>query len=150
MQKQFSSVGAAQDAGNAPPQAAEVDMELMTAHLLSTHSKLAGLELFTQFLAAGNTLLQLLTRQNAQGKTYTQAVFKGLRGCLTVPESEVDILLKCNQLLYDTMSEIHKSPSELQPEVASLIPWFIENLGNPKVSVVVSTNTKLTINYDWL
>ena len=109
-------------------------MELLTAHLLSTHSKLAGLELFTQYLGAGNSLTQLLNRQNAQGRTYTASVFKGLRGCLTVPESEVDILLKCNTLLYDVMSEIHKSPSELQPEVASLIPWFIENLGNPKVS----------------
>jgi hypothetical protein len=59
---------------------------------------------------------------------------------LTVPESEVDILLKCNTLLYDVMSEIHKSPSELQPEVASLIPWFIENLGNPKATVRKSTH----------
>lgn len=70
-----------------------------------------------------------------------QAVFKGLRGCLTVQEADVDTLLKANQLLYDIMAEIHKNPSELQPEVAALIPWFIENLGNPKVSINYPSDT---------
>jgi hypothetical protein len=116
-------------------------MELLTAHLLSTHSKLAGLELFSQYLSNGNTLMQLMERQNQQGVPYMQAVFKGLRGCLTVQEADVDTLLKANQLLYDIMAEIHKNPSELQPEVAALIPWFIENLGNPKVSINYPSDT---------
>jgi hypothetical protein len=38
------------------------------------------------------------------------------------------------------MSEIHKNPNELQPEVAALIPWFIENLGNPKATVRKTTH----------
>jgi hypothetical protein len=42
-----------------------------------------------------------------------QAVFKGLRGCLTVQESDVDTLLKANQILYDIMAEIHKNPNEI-------------------------------------
>lgn len=52
----------------------------------------------------------------------------------------MDILLKTNQLLYDIMAEIHKNPNELQPEVAALIPWFIENLGNPKATVRKTTH----------
>jgi hypothetical protein len=32
------------------------------------------------------------------------------------------------------MPEINKSSLEVQNEINSLIPYFIENLGNPKVS----------------
>ena len=47
--------------------------------------------------------------------------------------------MKANQIIYDIMPEINKSSLELQTEITALIPLFIENLGNPKVSLL---NTK--------
>ena len=32
------------------------------------------------------------------------------------------------------MQDLPRSPNELMPEVTALIPYFIENLGNSKVS----------------
>lgn len=61
-------------------------------------------------------------------------MFKGLRACLQVAEANSDALLKVNQILYDMMQDLPRSPNELLPEVTALIPYFIENLGNSKVS----------------
>lgn len=61
-------------------------------------------------------------------------IFKGLRSCLQIHESQIDILMKVNQILYDLMPELNKMPFETQNEITALIPIFIENLGNPKVS----------------
>lgn len=62
-------------------------------------------------------------------------MFKGLRACLQVAETNSDALLRVNQILYDMMQDLPRSPNELLPEVTALIPFFIENLGNSKVSV---------------
>ena len=61
-------------------------------------------------------------------------MFKGLRACLQVAETNSDALLRVNQILYDMMQDLPRSPNELLPEVTALIPFFIENLGNSKVS----------------
>ena len=61
-------------------------------------------------------------------------MFKGLRACLQVAETNSDALLRVNQILYDMMQDLPRSPNELLPEVTDLIPFFIENLGNSKVS----------------
>lgn len=61
-------------------------------------------------------------------------MFKGLRACLQVAETNSDALLRVNQILYDMMQDLPRSPNELLPEVTALIPYFIENLGNSKVS----------------
>ena len=37
------------------------------------------------------------------------------------------------------MQDLPRSPNELMPEVTALIPYFIENLGNSKVSFANST-----------
>ena len=52
-------------------------------------------------------------------------------------ESETDALLRVNQILYDMMQDLPRSPHELMPEVTGLLPYFIENLGNSKVSTLV-------------
>ena len=61
-------------------------------------------------------------------------MFKGLRSCLQVNENQSEALLRVNQILYDMMQDLPKSPNELMPEVTALLPYFIENLGNSKVS----------------
>lgn len=65
---------------------------------------------------------------------FIDKVFKGIRSCLNVDENEEDVLMRTNQILYDLMPEILKYPVELQPEMSTLIPALVENLGNPKVS----------------
>ena len=65
---------------------------------------------------------------------YIDKVFKGIKSCLNVDENEEETLMKTNQILYDLMPDILKHPVELQPEISSLIPALVENLGNPKVS----------------
>ena len=52
---------------------------------------------------------------------------------LQVSEAETDALLRVNQLLYDMMQDLPRSPNELLPEITALLPYFIENLGNSKV-----------------
>lgn len=49
-------------------------------------------------------------------------------------EDDEEVLMNTNQVLYDLMPDILKYPVELQPEISTLIPALIENLGNPKVS----------------
>ena len=49
-------------------------------------------------------------------------------------EAQSDTLLKCNQVLYEMMGDVQRSPNEIMPEMTNLIPVFIENLGNAKVS----------------
>lgn len=68
------------------------------------------------------------------GSQNLQNIFKGLRSCLQVNEKESDALLRVNQILYDMMQDLPRSPNELLPEVTTLLPYFIENLGNSKVS----------------
>lgn len=65
---------------------------------------------------------------------FIDKVFKGIRSCLNVDENDEDVLMRTNQVLYDLMPDILKYPVELQPEVSTLIPALVENLGNPKVS----------------
>jgi len=36
------------------------------------------------------------------------------------------------------MQDLPRSPNELMPEVTSLLPYFIENLGNSKVSIITT------------
>jgi len=57
-----------------------------------------------------------------------------------VSEVETDALLRVNQLLYDMMQDLPRSPHELLPEVTALLPYFIENLGNSKATVRKSTH----------
>lgn len=38
------------------------------------------------------------------------------------------------------MQDLPRSPNELMPEVTSLLPYFIENLGNSKATVRKSTH----------
>lgn len=38
------------------------------------------------------------------------------------------------------MPELNKLPNEMQNEITGLIPLFIENLGNPKVSNILSNS----------
>ncbi len=52
-------------------------------------------------------------------------------------EKESDALLRVNQILYDMMQDLPRSPNELLPEVTNLLPYFIENLGNSKVSNLI-------------
>jgi hypothetical protein len=66
---------------------------------------------------------------------YIDKVFKGIKTCLNVDENEEETLMKTNQILYDLMPDILKHPVELQPEMSTLIPALVENLGNPKVSL---------------
>jgi hypothetical protein len=61
-------------------------------------------------------------------------LFRGLRSCLQTNESEIDILMKVNQILYDLMPDLMKLSIDFQNEIYALIPLLIENLGNPKVS----------------
>jgi hypothetical protein len=68
---------------------------------------------------------------------FIDKVFKGIRSCLNVDENDEDVLMKTNQMLYDLMPDILKYPVELQPEMSTLIPALVENLGNPKVSADV-------------
>ena len=42
--------------------------------------------------------------------------------------------MRANAILYEMMPDIVKYPTELMPEMSALIPIFIENLGNSKVS----------------
>lgn len=42
--------------------------------------------------------------------------------------------MKVNQVLYDLMPDLNKMPPDIQTEISGLIPFLIENLGNPKVS----------------
>ena len=65
---------------------------------------------------------------------YIDKVFKGIKSCLYVDENEEETLMRTNQILYDLMPDILKYPVELQPEISTLIPTLIENLGNSKVS----------------
>lgn len=65
---------------------------------------------------------------------FIDKVFKGIRSCLNVDENDEEVLMKTNQILYDLMPDILKYPVELQPEISTLIPALVENLGNPKVS----------------
>ena len=48
-------------------------------------------------------------------------------------DSQTDTLLKANQVLYEIMQDLQRSPDQIMPEVTTLIPTFIENLGNSKV-----------------
>jgi hypothetical protein len=41
-------------------------------------------------------------------------------------------------MLYEMMGDLPKSPNEIMPEMTSLIPVLIENLGNSKVSALYS------------
>ena len=36
------------------------------------------------------------------------------------------------------MQDLPRSPHELMPEVTGLLPYFIENLGNSKVSIALN------------
>lgn len=65
---------------------------------------------------------------------FIDRVFKGIRSCLNVDENDEEVLMRTNQVLYDLMPDILKYPVELQPEISTLIPALVENLGNPKVS----------------
>ena len=81
-------------------------------------------------------------------------MFKGLRACLQVAETNSDALLRVNQILYDMMQDLPRSPNELLPEVTALIPYFIENLGNSKVSKPFSRTdrcekTKFNFSFDF-
>lgn len=40
-------------------------------------------------------------------------IFKGMRSCLQVNESETDALLAVNQILYDMMTDLPRSPADL-------------------------------------
>jgi hypothetical protein len=81
-------------------------------------------------MAAGNQNFLCLD----ENVVYIDKVFKGIKSCLNVDENEEETLIKTNQILYDLMPDILKHPVELQPEISSLIPALVENLGNPKVS----------------
>ena len=70
--------------------------------------------------------------------------FKGIRSCLNVDENDEEVLMKTNQILYEIMPDILKYPVELQPEMSTLIPALVENLGNPKVSAVTLTLVRQT------
>ena len=67
------------------------------------------------------------------GGSYLQQIFRGLKSCLQVSETQSDCILKCNQILYEMMGDVQKSPNEIMPEMTNLIPVFIDNLGNSKV-----------------
>lgn len=85
-------------------------------------------------------------------------MFKGLRACLQVAEvsggdaaeRNSEALLRVNQILYDMMQDLPRSPNELLPQVTELIPYFIENLGNSKVSGVIVTVIAPSNNMMWL
>ena len=48
----------------------------------------------------------------------------------------IDIVLKANQFLFEIMPDIQSS-KDLEIQMANLIPIFIENLGSPKVSLIL-------------
>lgn len=105
----------------------------MTAQLLSSERKPDGLTSLAGALqqtaqTSGQNFLCL-----DQNRSHLQSVFQGLRSCLQVDETEEDILMKTNQILYDMMPEILKY-ADLQAEMQQLIPCLIENLGNSKVT----------------
>lgn len=43
------------------------------------------------------------------------------------------------------MQDLPRSPNELMPEVTNLIPYFIENLGNSKVSISFNISEELLL-----
>ena len=75
---------------------------------------------------------------------FIDRVFKGIRSCLNVDENDEEVLMRTNQVLYDLMPDILKYPVELQPEISTLIPALVENLGNPKVSSAVLNQNRPT------
>ena len=77
-----------------------------------------------------------------ENKNNFERVFHGLRTCLQASDDEEAVLMKTNQILYDTMPDILKHDL-LQSEVQKLIPCLIENLGNSKVSHSFHTHLEL-------
>ena len=105
----------------------------MAQMMQMTQTRLDGLDKLATALAKTPARKLLCDPAVGGGGVSLSNVFKGLRSCLQVGESQSDALLRVNQILYDMMQDLPRSPNDLMPEVTNLIPFFIENLGNPKV-----------------
>ena len=97
--------------------------------LQSSQLKLQGLDALAVIFET-----QLVPVCQTMSASTLNNLFRGLRSCLQSHETQVDILMKVNNVLYDIMPELPKLPIDMQNEIFSLIPFLIENLGNPKVS----------------
>lgn len=85
-----------------------------------------GLEDLEALLQSNSTAVLL-------GKT--EEIFKQLRKCLTSDPNNQEVLLKTNAVVVATMSDIQHN-EELDIQIAQMIPVFVENLGNHKVSAL--------------
>ena len=117
------------------PESGQVaDLGIIAQMLQSQHSKDQGLETLQAALQKVPARKLLVEPASIGGGSYLSQIFRGLKSCLLVPEPQSDTIFKCNQVLYEMMGDIQKSPNDIMPEMTNLIPVFIENLGNSKVS----------------
>ena len=74
--------------------------------LLSQQQRLDGLDKLSTALAktsARKLLCEPPSNIPGEGSQQLQSIFRGLRSCLQVSESQSDALLRVNQILYDMM-----------------------------------------------